>query len=124
MPYADTDFFLALARDEDWLQERASALLEEHRGDIWTSLPTFIEIAYNAEAYEIDLERAAASILELTDVDVEDQVIFQAYAHIDEGLGVMDAFHAAAAGTDTIISSDDAYDAVGMTRIPLDPHDD
>lgn len=120
MPYAETDFFLALAKEDDWLQQRASRLLEEHE-EVWTGLPTFIEIAYNAEEYEIELEQSAASILEIAETDVDDSVIFQAYAYIDDGLGVMDAFHAALAGPDPVISSDGAFEEVGLERLRLEP---
>jgi len=34
MIYADTDFFIALVKDDDWLQQRAATLAEEHEGDI------------------------------------------------------------------------------------------
>lgn len=124
MPYADTDFFLALAKEDDWLARRAEAIRDEHEGQIWTSLPTFIEIAYNAEEYDIHLEQAAAEILELADIGVEDQIIFQAYAYINDGLGVMDAFHAAAAGEDAIISSDGKFESVGLDRVALEPEED
>ncbi len=123
MPYADTDFFLALAKKEDWLKEPAQSLLTEHRGHIWTSLVTFVEIAYNAEEYEIDLERTALNILEIADVDVNPSRIFQAYAYIEDGLNVMDAFHAAAAGQEPIISSDHAYGQAGIETILLQPND-
>lgn len=123
MPYADTDFFLALAKDDDWLGSRALDLLSEHEGELRTSLATFIEIAYNAQAYEIDLEQAGAMVLELADVDVPERWIFQAYAYIEAGLGVMDAFQAAAAAGDRLISSDQAFDDLPIDRIPLEPNE-
>ena len=121
MPYADTDFFLALAKEDDWLRERAQALLEEHRDDIRTGLPTFIELAYLADEYEIDLERATASILEIADTAVEGDVLFQACANLQAGLNVMDAFQAALADGQAILSSDGAFETVGLRRIALEP---
>jgi len=35
MIYADTDFFIALVKDDDWLQQRATTLATEHAGDIY-----------------------------------------------------------------------------------------
>ncbi|CAM3017672.1 hypothetical protein HASA104033_11955 [Halobacterium salinarum] len=35
MPYADTDFFIALVKDTDWLQERAATVATEHEGEIY-----------------------------------------------------------------------------------------
>lgn len=121
MPYADTDFFFALAKEDDWLQQRAESIRREHEGDLWTGLTTFIELAYNAEEYEIDLERSAASILEIADFGGEERVVFQAFEYIGEGLDVMDAFHAAIAGDAPIVSSDGAFEGVGLDRIALEP---
>lgn len=120
MLYADTDFFLALAKDEDWLEERALEVLAEHEGEIRTGLPTFLELAYNAEDYDLDLERATAEILEIAEVDVEEDALFQACANLDEGLNVTDAFHAALAKGQPVISSDAAFERVGLDRIPLE----
>lgn len=121
MPYADTDFFLALAKEDDWLSQPAREILRKYEGEIRTGLATFIEIAYNAEEYEIDLEATAATILEIADLEADEQVVFQAYAYIEEGLNVMDAFHAATAQGDAIVSSDQAYDEIGLDRIALEP---
>jgi predicted nucleic acid-binding protein len=120
MPYADTDFFVALAKEDDWLRERARALLEEHEGDVRTGLPTFLELAYLAQDYDLDLDRTAAHVLELANTDADEQTIFQAYDYIEQGLDVMDAFHAAAARGQAVVSSDGVYEDVGLERIPLE----
>lgn len=39
------------------------------------------------------------------------------YDYFDKSQGVMDAFHAAAAGDEAVISSDGAYERVGLERI-------
>jgi hypothetical protein len=121
MPYADTDFFLALAKTDDWLADRAVEILDEYAGDLWTGLPTFIEIGYNAQEYDIDLEATAVTVLEIADFDGDPDMVFQAYAYIDEGLNVMDAFQAALASGDAILGSDRAYDEIGVDRISLEP---
>jgi len=121
MPYADTDFFLALGKEDDWLSARAETLLHHHAGELRTGLPTFIEIAYNAEEYEIDLQAAATSILEIVTFDGDADRVFEAYGYIEEELGVMDAFHAAWAGDGPMISSDQAVEDVGIERVALEP---
>ena len=36
MIYADTDFFLALLKPDDWLKEAAMRLCKQHRGELST----------------------------------------------------------------------------------------
>jgi hypothetical protein len=38
--YVETDFILALIKDDDWLRNRAEAVFEEYRADLWTSRDT------------------------------------------------------------------------------------
>jgi len=35
--YAETDFLLALIKDEDWLGDAAETVYREHRDELWTS---------------------------------------------------------------------------------------
>ena len=53
MPYADTDFFLALVKDKDWLKARAGDLLAAYSDQLWTSLFTLIEILLVADRYKL-----------------------------------------------------------------------
>ena len=57
MIYADTDFFLALLKDSDWLKQGAQHLAEQYKGKIWTSPPTLIELLLLAAEYHLDPER-------------------------------------------------------------------
>lgn len=121
MPYADTDFFVALVKDDDWLRERAETLLSEHQGELRTSLATFIELFWLCEEYGLNREQAVAHVLELAAVDFEEDLVFQADEYVDEGLNVLDAFHAAATGECGIISSDKVFDEIDIERIQLEP---
>lgn len=120
MVYADTDFFVALVKEDDWLQERAEKLLEKYRSDIKTSLPTFIELFYLSEEYDWDRDQAAAHIMEIAETDFDESVVFQASEYIDQGLNVLDAFQAASS-TGSIISSDRDFDSIELERIELEP---
>ena len=120
--YADTDFWVALLKDDDWLAERALERLDEYRDDLEVSLATFLELFLIEERYAFDREQAAVSIFELASTDVDEDVVFQASAYIDEGLNTFDAFHAALAG-DAILSSDQAFAEIAIERIPLEPDD-
>jgi hypothetical protein len=119
--YADLDFWLALLKNDDWLNDRAERLLEEHEGELAVSLATFIELFLVEERFAFDRERAVTAILELATYSGNPDVVYQASENIDEGLNTFDAFHAALSGG-TIISSDGAYDALGgVDRVPLEP---
>lgn len=117
--YADTDFWLALLKDDDWLADRAEARLEEYQGDLEVSLATFIELFLVEERFEFDRERAVLAILELAECEVEPDVVFQASAYVDDGLGTFDAFHAALAG-ESLLSSDGAFDRIAIERVSLE----
>lgn len=117
--YADTDFFLALVKDDDWLKEKAERVLEEYEGEIRTSLTTFIELSFLAEEYDWDMEKVAAYIMEIVKVDFDENVVFQAIEYRDKGLNTIDAFQAANA-SENIISSDKDYDKINLERVKLE----
>jgi predicted nucleic acid-binding protein len=118
--YADTDFWVALLKDDDWLSERADSRLEEYRGDLEISIVTFIELFLIEERYNFDRERALLAIFELAEFDMDPDLVFQASEYVDDGLGTFDAFHAALAG-EAILSSDRAFDTIDIDRVPLEP---
>ena len=119
--YADLDFWLALLKNDDWLNDRAERLLEEYEGELEVSLATFIELFLVEERFAFDRERIVTAILELATYPGNPDVVYQASENIDEGLNTFDAFHAALAG-DCITSSDRAYDDLGgIERVQLEP---
>jgi predicted nucleic acid-binding protein len=118
--YADTDFWVALLKGDDWLTERAEKFYSEHGDDLEVSLTVFVELFLIEEQFSFDREQTAISILEMTDADVDDEIVFQASEYIDEGLNVFDAFHAALAG-ETILSSDKAFDDIAVEGVQLEP---
>lgn len=118
MIYADTDFFLALLKDKDWLKENAKRILERYKGQITTSVVTFIELGLLAKRYDLDVVRIFTSVMAIC--GIEDERPLKAAIYIrDYGLWVFDAFHAAYC-REKIISSDSAYERVGIERIKLE----
>jgi len=118
--YADLDFWLALLKNDDWLNDRAERLLEKYEGELEVSLATFIELFLVEERFAFDRERAVTAILELATYSGDPDVVYQASEHIDEGLNTFDAFHVALSGGD-IVSSDSAYDNLGgVERVRLE----
>lgn len=53
MIYADTDFFIALVKDEDWLQDRAATIAVENEGEIYTSRATLLELLMISERFRM-----------------------------------------------------------------------
>ena len=109
--YVETDFLLALIKDEDWLGDAAESVYREHRDDLWTSQFTLIELLLVAYREDLDAERVVADAASLLDVrgDVETVVAAATYVE-DHGLTPFDALHLVESDGDTIVSSDESYD--------------
>ncbi len=119
MVYADTDFFVALIKEDDWLQENALELYEERKGSIQTSLPTFIEFCFLSQDYDWELEKVVTNVLEIAKTDFDEKVVYQALEYMDQGLNVLDSFQLAKSDGE-VISSDRKFDETGVDRIKLE----
>lgn len=123
MPYADTDFYLALIKDKDWLSGPARKLYQEHKGNITTSAATIIELLLICDEFGIDHERLVECVFGITTyvIGIEPETALEAAHYIKEKrLTTFDALHAAYCGDLQIISSDHKFDAIGMKRIRLE----
>jgi predicted nucleic acid-binding protein len=121
MIYADTDFFIALVRDDDWLGERAVTIAADNEGDIYTSRATLLELLMISDRFAFDRMGALSYALEIASVPEDETVLFRAADYMDEhGLTAFDAYHVAYAHGDPVISSDQAIDNVTDERIALE----
>ena len=121
MLYADTDFFVALVKDDDWLQERAAALARENEGEIYTSRATLLELLMISERFEFDRMEALSYALEIASVPEDESVLFRAADYMEQhGLTAFDAYHVAYADEDPIASSDTSFDDVTDDRVPIE----
>lgn len=121
MIYADTDFFIALAKDDDWLQERAATIAAEHEGEIYTSRATLLELLMISDRFGFDRMAALSYALEIASVPEDETVLFQAADYMEEyGLTAFDAYHVAYADGDAIVSSDKSFDDVTDERIAIE----
>lgn len=111
--YAETDFLLALVKDDDWLGDAAETVYDEYRDQLWTSQFTLIELLLVAYREELDAERVVANAANLLAVrgDVDTVVAAATYVE-DHGLTPFDALHLVESGGDTIVTSDLAYEGL------------
>lgn len=107
--YAETDFLLALIKEEDWLSEPAEKVYEEN--ELWTSQYTLVELMLVAYREGWNVLRVVAATKELVEVrgDTEDVLAAASYVE-DNGFTPFDALHLVKSGDDTVVSSDADYD--------------
>lgn len=127
----ETDFLLALAKDDDWLTGNAEAALEE--SDIHATILSYAEfmvVLYNRDTaeYDVDLPRAVVNLVEKVPVrpaGQEEAVLLAAALAEEYGLTPFDALHAATAITsgEKLLSSEQDYDEVGVDHVPLENTD-
>jgi predicted nucleic acid-binding protein len=117
MPYADTDFFIAIANSDDRLNSWAIKVLEEYEGQIYTSILTLVELALVSVRKGIPVEGMIASVLSIAELKGASKSSALAAAHLidHEKTGVFDSFHASLCGGE-IISSDHIYEKLGVKR--------
>lgn len=109
--YVDTDFLLALVKEDDWLAERAEAVHDERGDELWTSRLTLVELLLVAHAKEMDPERVVVDAWELVDVRGDAGAVLTAATYVkDHGFTPFDALHLVESGDDRIGSSDGAYE--------------
>jgi len=125
--YADTDFFLALMKESDWLKEPAERLLRQYSGRIHLLPTVLIEILLLARREMIDPERLLSDVLQIGVVEGCDAAVFLKAAKYmkEHNANALDSLHAAlCSSVDSIISSDKVFDRLGLKRIRLEQKDD
>lgn len=124
--FVETDFLLAIAKDTDWLQERAEEILDER--EVVTSPVAYLEMLIVLERHQFDFVRLFANLLDVVPVgdDEEQQIVLKAVAYFEDGMTPFDSFHAGTAETrgHSILSSDEAYGDADPERLPLEPDTD
>ena len=124
--FVETDFLLAVAKEDDWLQGRAEAALDER--EVVTAPFAYLELLIVLKRHQFDYVRLFANLLDIVPVgdEEEQQIVLKAVAYFEDGMTPFDAFHAATAETRgrSILSSDTAYGEVDADRLPLEPDPD
>ena len=121
MPYADTDFFIAISNSDDRLNSWAIKALEKYKGEIYTSILTLAELALVSVRKGIPVEGMIASVLSIAELRGDSKQNALAAAHLidHENTGVFDSFHASLCEGE-IISSDRIYEKLGVKRVGSD----
>ncbi|SEP83243.1 PIN domain-containing protein [Natrinema salaciae] len=111
--YAETDFLLALIKDEDWLGDAAEPVYRDRQDELWTSQFTLIELLLVAYREDRDTERVVSNAANLVEVRGDAETVVTAATYVeDHGFTPFDALHFVESDGDTIVSSDDAYEDV------------
>lgn len=120
MTYAETDFLLALIKDDDWLREAAERVYETRQDELWTGRATLIELMLVAYREGWNVLRTVTAARSLVDVrgDTEDVLAAASYVE-DDGFTPLDALHLVGSGDDPIVSSESDYDGYSE-RIALE----
>jgi hypothetical protein len=111
--YAETDFLLALIKDEDWLGDAAEAVYRDRQDELWTSQFTLIELLLVAYREDRDTERVVSNAATLVEVRGDAETVVTAATYVeDHGFTPFDALHLVESNGDTIVSSDETYEDV------------
>jgi len=82
MPYADADFFIAIANSDDRLNSWATKLLEAYEGHIYTSILTLVELSLVSVQKGIPVEEMFASVLSIAELKGANKSNVLAAAHL------------------------------------------
>jgi predicted nucleic acid-binding protein len=119
--YADTDFFLALMKDSDWLKDKAIKLYAKHKEEIFITPFTVAEIMIVCNREDIHIKQTLLQISRIAKLDIIDwDIFFTACDQIEKGATIFDSLLMAFCGEEnSIISSDRVYKKFGLNVIEL-----
>lgn len=118
--YVETDFLLALMKEDDWLGGRAEAVYDARGDDLWTARDTLVELMLVAYREGWNVERVVADANALLEVTGDTESVLAAASHVeDNDFTPFDALHLVNSSGAPIVSSDSAYDEFA-DRIPLE----
>lgn len=118
--FADTDFFLALIKDSDWLKEKAGKIYYKYRDNIWVTPFTVVEIMIVCKREGILIKDTLFQISRIAKLEsISWQIFFKSCDYMEEGATIFDSLLMAFCGNDTIIGSDKVYEKFGFDVIDL-----
>ena len=119
--YADTDFFLALMKDSDWLKEKAKQVYNKNKEDIFISPFTIAEIMIICKRENIPIKETIIQISRIAKLEnFSWDTFFRSCDFVEKGASVFDSLlMALCSENDQIISSDSIYEKFGFKIIDL-----
>lgn len=119
--YADSDFFLGLMKDSDWLKEKAKKIYNQNKNEIYVSPFTIAEIMVVCKREEIPIKETLIQISRIAKLEnISWNVFFSACDYIKKGATIFDALVMSFCGKENqIISSDNVYKKFGFDIIDL-----
>ena len=118
--YADSDFFLALLKDSDWLKEKAKRIYEENKNSIYVSPFTIVELMVVCVRENIPIKETIFQISRIAELEfIKWNLFFKSVEYIEQGASIFDSLLMAFAGESEIISSDKIYEKFGFKVIDL-----
>ena len=126
--YADSDFFLALLKDSDWLKEKAKKIYEKNKDSIYISPFTVIELMIVCNREGIPIKETLLQISRIAGLTfIKWNLFFKAAEYVEEGANIFDSLRMAFAKESElafseeseIISSDKVYEKFGFKVIDL-----
>lgn len=121
--YADSDFFLALMKDSDWLKDKAKKVYEKHKENIWVTPFTVSEIMIICKREGIPISETLYQISRISNLEFMSwEIFFRASKFIEQGSTIFDSLLMAFCGEEEnnkIISSDNIYEKFGFKVIDL-----
>ena len=109
--YVETDFILALLKEDDWLSERAEEIYNQEKDELWTSSHTLMELMLVAYREDLNVLKVVSETIELLEIrgNIKDMESAATYVE-EEGLTPFDALHLVKSRGEKIVSSDKTYD--------------
>jgi predicted nucleic acid-binding protein len=109
--YADSDFFLGLMKDSDWLKEKAKKIYNQNKNEIYITPFTIAELMIVCKREEIPIKKTLIQISRIAKLEsISWNVFFTACDYIGKGATIFDALIMGFCGKENqIISSDNIY---------------
>lgn len=118
--YADSDFFLALMKDSDWLKQKALKIYNKSKGNIWVSPFTVAEIMIVCKREDIPLRKVIIQISRIAILDsVSWEIFFRACDYIEQGSTIFDSLLMGFCGKNKVISPDNVFEKFGFDVVSL-----
>src|SRR3989338_7419732 len=90
--YADTDFFLAIMKNSDWLKDKAKQIYEENKENLFVSPFTVAEIMIICKRENIPIKETILQISRMAKLEnISWDIFFKSSDSIENGATIFDS---------------------------------